>query len=91
MIIVSQDKTRIINFENLIEICITQKDIYYLRGEAINRIYEKLGKYETEERAKEVLQEIWRFYEIAKRYECSSNNGITLFLEKRFTYEMPER
>lgn len=86
MIIVSQDKTRIINFESLIEIRITQEDIYYLRGEAINRIYEKLGKYDTEERAKEVLQEIINRYENWENMKVGQPSGICLPI-----YEMPEK
>lgn len=71
MIIVSQDKQKIINLENLIEIYITQDEMYpsqddvdgyYLRSEAVGGMYENLGKYDTEERAKEVLQEIAKKY-----------------------------
>lgn len=84
MIIISQDKTRIINFESLIEIRITQEDIYYLRGEAINRIYEKLGKYDTEERAKEVLQEIIERHANWENMKVGQPSGICSPI-----YEMP--
>ena len=93
MIIVSQDKDKIINFDNLTQVYITQDEeekAYFIRFETVDSLYDDLGEYKTEERAKEVLQEIWNFYETAKRYECSSNNGITIFLEKKFTYEMPK-
>lgn len=93
MIIVNQDRDKIINFDNLTQVYITQDEeetAYFIRFETVDSLYDDLGEYETEGRAKEVLQEIWNFYEIAKRYECSSNNGMTVFFEKRFTYEMPK-
>lgn len=95
MIIVSQDKTRIINFDNVNMIQarntgrIVSFDNTYVNN--FDDCADFLGKYDTEERAKEVLQEIWKFYEISKRYECSSNNGITIFLEPKFAYQMPEK
>ena len=63
MIIVSQDKTKIVNFDNLTQIYITQDEEetiteYYIRYEDCNNSYEDIGTYKTEERAKEVLQEI---------------------------------
>lgn len=60
MIIVSQDKTKIVNFDNLIQIYITQDEeetANFIRYESVDSLYEDLGEYKTEERAKEVLQE----------------------------------
>lgn len=58
MIIVSQDRTEIVNFNNIKNICIdtneTCKKIIVL--EPMMSIC--LGSYKTEERAKEVLQDI---------------------------------
>ena len=91
MIIVSQDKDNVINYDNVKSLWIDDNVLdktnttFY-----INADDDFLGEYETEERAKEVLKEIWKFYEISKRYECSSNNGITIFLEPKFAYQMPE-
>ena len=65
MIIVSQEKTRIINFNNILQIYITTAEDnknYYIRYEDCNNSYEDLGMYKTEERAKEVLQDIIGFY-----------------------------
>lgn len=106
MIIVSQDKQRIINFENLIEIYITQEELYtfqddvdgyYLRSEAVGGIYENLGKYDTEERAKEVLAEI-----VQKYSSYLQLNGGPAILQGQMdiqpnvfnipkVYEMPEK
>ena len=65
MIIVSQDKTKIVNFDNLIQIYITQDEeetVNFIRYESVDSLYEDLGEYKTEERAKEVLQEIVNTY-----------------------------
>jgi hypothetical protein len=62
MIIVSQDKRMIINFDNIVGIVIrknTDENIYQIQCKSENEKNKRiLGKYEIEERAKEVLQEI---------------------------------
>lgn len=72
MIIVSQDKDNIINFDNLTQVYITQDEeekAYFIRFETVDSLYEDLGKYDTEERAEEVLRDIAHWYEIeAKVY-----------------------
>lgn len=65
MIIVSQDKTKIVNFDNLTQIYITQDEeetANFIRYESVDSLYDDLGVYKTEERAKEVLQEIVKKY-----------------------------
>lgn len=70
MIIVSQDKKAIINFNNVNEIRVTKTntiimfDNTYRSSDDCSDI---LGTYKNEERAKEVLQEIIEKYE-----DCSS-------------------
>lgn len=94
MLIVNQDRDKIVNFGNLTQVYITQdeeKIACFIRFETVDSLYDDLGEYKTEERAKEVLQEIWEFYEMSKRYECSSNISMTIFLEPKFAYQMPER
>lgn len=64
MIIVSQDKDKIFNFNNLTQLYITSMTIYEegteyeIRCETVDSLYDTIGTYKTEERAKEVLQEI---------------------------------
>lgn len=60
MIIVSQDKGKIINFDNMTQVYITfdEDDDVCIRTETVDSLYEDLGYYKTEERAKEVLAEI---------------------------------
>lgn len=72
MIIVSQDKDNIINFDNLTQVYITQDEeekAYFIRFETVDSLYEDLGEYDTEERAEEILRDIVHWYEIeAKVY-----------------------
>lgn len=66
MIIVSQDKRMIINFDNIVGIVIrknTDENLYQVQCKSENEKNKRiLGKYKTEERAKEVLEEIIELY-----------------------------
>ncbi len=67
MIIVSQDKTKIINFDNVEEIKIVKiidknHEIKKLQIVALGQYEYELADYKTEERAKEVLAEIVQKY-----------------------------
>ena len=71
---------------------ITQKDriINYIRqfGSITSwEAYQDLGKYSTEERAKEVLQEIVKSYRNYRTAEC---DGYTNVLQETAVFEMPE-
>lgn len=61
MIIVSQDRTRMVNFER-VEILGIDLDNRKQIGVSFNKSALYLGTYKTEERAKEVLQEIINKY-----------------------------
>lgn len=84
MIIVSQDKRKIVNFDN----------IYYIDYYKIDGTYEidantdkdsiSLGYYKTEERAKEVLQEIMKKY---LEIKCFYNSKYAI--EQPKVFEMP--
>jgi hypothetical protein len=90
MIIVSQDKKAIHNFDNVLSLQIvsTLKEYLIEVCDAIND-GSSLGIYSSEERAKEVLQEI-----IDKIWESSSLRmdikGINCEVREQ-TYYMPER
>ena len=61
MIIVSQDEDRIFNFANIIYITVNEKNEIVATtnwNDNADGAYE-LGKYETEERAKEILADIY--------------------------------
>lgn len=72
MIIVSQDKIRILNFDNVQDVRIEPYGTH-IKGKKIYKIFAgnfdgyavELGTYEKEERAKEVLQEIIEIYKVS--------------------------
>lgn len=88
MIIVSQDKGKIINFDNMTQIYITfdeGDDDVCIRTETVDSLYEDLGYYKTEARAKEVLQEITKAY-----LDCNEQNVLAEYAYvKNRVYEMP--
>ena len=101
MIIVSQ-KNKIINYDNIVEISIKDLTIYDYEcfgiiAKTVNNKEKELGTYATEERAKEVLQEIIKCY---KSY--LQLNGGPAILQGQMdiqpnifnipkVYEMPEK
>lgn len=99
MIIINQKKSALINFENVADIYIdnkeTNKKIYATSSSGITQY--TLGEYKTEERAKEVLSSIIASYQASKMFECAneevqsqmSNKYIKVGTEP-FKYEMPE-
>jgi hypothetical protein len=107
MIIVSQNKKRIFNFENLVETGVFVRNIYPpkdnvkrydLQGVTQNGGCIILGAYDTEERAKEILSEIVTYNANFNLFKCScagtQARAAKEFLEKgiRFDiYEMPEK
>lgn len=89
MIIVSQDKRKIINFDNIAHIFIFKdsEKHYLIEYGKMTGTSELLGIYATEERAKEVLQEIISRYEYAQRNLADSND--TSPFNEVFVYKMP--
>lgn len=93
MIIVSQDKETIVNFENITRISIVPPvEEGYKCAIAINGCLD-LGYYKTEERAKEVLQEIIRTYVLTEQYKVEDErpSRINLMMEGVLLYEMPKK
>lgn len=68
MIIVSQDKVANINYNNIEAIYMLKKDDKIEINVRGNYDY-TIGKYKTEERAKEVLQEIVKTYVLTEQYK----------------------
>lgn len=89
MIIVSQDKEEIINFDSMTRVYITfdeDDDYVCIRTETVDSSYEDLGYYKTESRAKEVLQEIIKAY-----LDCNEQNVLAEYAYvKNKVYEMPK-
>lgn len=86
MIIVSQDKDKIINHDNVPFLWINKN----ILNETIKTFYiyadhDFLGEYKTKERAKEVLQEIIKTY-----LDCNKQNHLAEFAYvKNKVFEMP--
>lgn len=89
MIIVSQDKKSIYNFDNIKSIDIVENEIYITDDILMNE-GAKIGEYATEERAKEVLQEIIKAYiESKKGEEATTIFGFAIIPSNTY-YEMPK-
>lgn len=94
MIIVSQDKESIINFNNVIGIMTDKGVIDAIVASGSNgESCAELGKYKTQERAKEVLQEIIKEYKGTEAFKVCANritdNVGAIAIEQGFVYEMP--
>ena len=93
MIIVSKDKCTIVNFSNIQNIRIESYGTH-IKGKKTYKIFagnfegytKELGTYDTEERAKEVLQRIVETYEDCNASAVSTGYGYV----KNRVYEMPE-
>ena len=102
MIIVSQDKKNIINFNNICKICVNKwndKDFTVDCLDTANFEY-MLGEYKTEERAKEVLEEIIALFKDEEFFDIrkSTFNNLDELAEPKYilkpvsrpkVYEMP--
>lgn len=87
MIILSQDKTEIINFDNVNTLRVTKGGLimsYRAKGDYSNI----LGKYKTEERAKEVLNEIIDYMTNKSNFVINQNE-ISLNTKSEIYY-MPQ-
>ena len=90
MIIVSQDKVANINYNNIEAIYMLKKDDKIEINVRGNYDY-TIGKYKTEERAKEVLQEIIKTYVLTEQYKVEDERTrIKLMMEGVLLYEMPK-
>lgn len=95
MIIVSQDRDLIINFDNVTVIGIAQNNSKEIDSITVDKEEQYLGEYKTEERAKEVLQEIYKNYADFELIRCINDNFQQQLIvgnkNKYFDiYEMPE-
>lgn len=98
MIIVSQDKMEVYNFDEIFRLYVdnwsneefaTEPNCFCIKAEksSDNMICAFLGEYKTEERAKEVLQEIIKAY-----LDCNDQNYLAEFAYvKNKIFEMPTK
>ena len=75
MIIVSQDKETIINFDKVTEIAQEDGEIG-VSNDLYSDNFQVIGIYETEERAKEILQEIAQRYTNWENLKVGQPSGI---------------
>lgn len=90
MIIEEQEKTYLINFDNTTQITLAtdkEEKEFAVMAETTKSKEIILGIYKTEERAREVLQEIIQSYKDYRTAEC---DGYTDVLQKTAVYEMPK-
>ena len=102
MIIVSQEKSKIVNYNNITRIKINMYNgVFYMQCDFINGAYETLGIYKTRERAEEILQEIINLFKEQQMLHIrkSSLNNLDELSEPKYIlqpvyrpkiYEMPE-
>lgn len=93
MVIVSQDKELILNFENIDAIEIGNPleyddGLFQILAFTTSDSEFTLGKYKTEERAKEVLQEIMKKYLEIKCF-YNSKYEVMQAIEQPKVFEMP--
>lgn len=95
MIIVNQNKNEFVNFDNIMNVCVTDCDedgFGIFAGFIVGRDdnYRGLGYYKTEERAKEVLKEITRMYQETRiTYRGQANYNPVNSIDRPI-YEMPK-
>ena len=83
MILVSQNRKKIINFEKIAEVIVSDKDICVRDNFEVQKGL-IIATYESEERAKEVLKEI------IKAYKETNYEYENCWCLRNVIYEMPE-
>ena len=99
MLILCQKKDTIVNLEKVQAINIhlqNRKEVCaWFDVNENNRNSVLLGVYDTEERAKEVLQEIIKLYKATETFKVTSNRISdevgAIAIQHGFIYEMPEK
>lgn len=90
MLIVSQDKEEIVNFDKVESIWICSDEEGRFTIEATADTNSTLGYYETKERAKDILEEIVKEYENVKAiFDCTTRK-IKNYINKPKVYKMPK-
>ena len=94
MLILSQDKSFILNYDNIESIEIGNFEENRGRGIIYARLtsdyFYTIGEYNTIERAKEVLQEIIKYYNLLKKDSVYAMGDSGFIFEEKFYYEMPK-
>lgn len=94
MLIVSQDKEEIINFDNANSLWINENSENYNFYIRVAQQYSNtvIGEYNSKERAKEILREIIECATVTGVSNCSYEYAdIAIKMKKHALYEMPEK
>ncbi len=87
MLIISQDKEKIINLDMITIIKTTEYgERFAIEVDYLDSEYEIIAKYESKEEAKKVLQEIIEAYRDYRTAEC---DGYTNVLQETAVFEIP--
>lgn len=87
MLIISQDKEKIINLDMITIIKTTEYgERFAIEVDYLDSEYEIIAKYESKEEAKKVLQEIVEAYRDYRTAEC---DGHTNVLQETAVFEIP--
>lgn len=96
MLILTQDKDQIINFDNIVDVYVNE-EYDYNKDKSIPYIYyttnsftRKIGKYSSIERCKEILQEILSTYEELEKDRCQMIGTGNYLITLNCIYEMPK-
>ena len=89
MIIVSQDEESIYNFQNIKSIDVVENEVY-ITDDILADKRTRNGQYSTEERAKEVLQEIIKVYIESKKAQETTSMFVFSIIPSNTYYEMPK-
>ena len=87
MLILSQDKKEIVNLDNITNMFILNNTVKCMLTDG-GEIY--IGVYDTEERAKEVLQEIINEYKLQNYLVYDAETGSIKDVNKNIVFIMPE-
>lgn len=95
MVIVSQDKKMIFNYENIEAIGIgdpleNNNGKFAILIETISDNQYPIAEYETEERAKEVLQEIIKCFSFTELKDTPERLKLIMEITKLGRYQMPK-
>lgn len=94
MIIVCQNKKSFYNFDTVKSVDVLDNEIY-ITDDILADKGTRIGKYKTEERAKEVFKEIVQCYANTEQYKSMSNTASADFLndllKNAIIYAMPEK
>lgn len=93
MIIVNQEKTYLVNFNNVCQVSLAvdeEETEYAIAVQTVDKEEIIMGTYKTEERAKEVLQEIIIAIRGKNMVQFSNGEMKEVYPIKNDVYEMPK-